>query len=156
MSNLTLLISRLCGTPCSKARKWLATLPPETTPEEAWKLCPVEGWRSWVRASLPDNDPEWDDLAERLPGLRPPPPPPVPKSKAPRRDPNMETRCFFARLAGKVRTVTYLCNRCHGNGCRACDRTGKVREEALHSADAYTIAALNKIPPGAGRKPVHA
>ena len=33
---------------CSEARDWLDSLPPETTPEQAWALCPRGDWLLWL------------------------------------------------------------------------------------------------------------
>ena len=39
---------------CPEAKAWLRSLPAETTPEQAWALCPDPGWMLWLIA---ENDP---------------------------------------------------------------------------------------------------
>jgi hypothetical protein len=64
------LVGRLRATPCIAARQWLASLPADTTPEDAWRTCPKPHWRLWVRDNLP-FDSSWDDVIGRIPDLLP-------------------------------------------------------------------------------------
>ena len=38
--------------PCSDALDWLDTLPPETTPAEAWELCLRGDWLLWIAGAV--------------------------------------------------------------------------------------------------------
>jgi hypothetical protein len=46
------LVVRAAPTACAPAVEWLASLPAETTPEQAWAVCPDAGWLLWLAGKL--------------------------------------------------------------------------------------------------------
>ena len=46
------LVVRAAPAACEQAVEWLASLPAETTPEQAWAVCPDAGWLLWLAGTL--------------------------------------------------------------------------------------------------------
>jgi hypothetical protein len=148
---LLVLLDTLPEKPCTAARVWIATLPRDITPSEAWAACPEPEWKDWLvgmaaLACLASIG--WRTLVEKTAGLRDDVLPVVRQAQEEAAQAAAAARASAQRCAGFMGCLAGRCLDCDGLGCSTCERTGYRRPsraavlEKLHPADAWTLPQL--------------